>query len=262
LTQKETTLYIQHRLKIAGTNKEIFSPNAIKEIYNFSCGYPRMINIICNHSLLTGYSKGLKSINEFVIRECAAELSIWNYIKEKGKDKFPFSHKKITQKANKTYKLKSGRNGVIFLSVISKEEEDFIKYNLKTLCRVIKQNKPMQAGKEDKFTETPYVIYFKHNSIELLNRKLQDLDKIANYYLKYPKSKISVEGYTDSFGNYWYNKKLTRHRAEIVKNLLIKKGVSPIHIKIFSSELENLISRNVKSVGRKKNYSTVIEFPF
>jgi type II secretory pathway predicted ATPase ExeA len=249
LTQKETTLYIQHRLKIAGTNKEIFSPNAIKEIYNFSCGYPRMINIICNHSLLTGYSKGLKSINEFVIRECAAELSIWNYIKEKGKDKFPFSHKKITQKANKTYKLKSGRNGVIFLSVISKEEEDFIKYNLKTLCRVIKQNKPM-------------VIYFKHNSIELLNRKLQDLDKIANYYLKYPKSKISVEGYTDSFGNYWYNKKLTRHRAEIVKNLLIKKGVSPIHIKIFSSELENLISRNVKSVGRKKNYSTVIEFPF
>jgi general secretion pathway protein A len=38
LTQKETAMYIRHRLKIAGATGEIFSPKAIKEIYNFSRG--------------------------------------------------------------------------------------------------------------------------------------------------------------------------------------------------------------------------------
>lgn len=262
LTQKETTLYIQHRLKVAGANGEIFGPNAIREIYNFSCGYPRIINVICNHSLLTGYSKGLKSINEFVIRECASELSIRNYNKKKSEDNHPFLHKENIQKANKTYKLQSGRNGNLLLSVISKEDENFIKYNLKTLCRVIKQNEPVLVGKEEKYTKMPFVIYFKHNSLELLSRELQNLDKIANYYLKHAKLKISVGGYTDPLGNYWYNKKLTPYRAEIVKKLLIRKGVSPIHIKVFGTELENLISNNVKPAGIRKIHSAVIEFPF
>jgi len=262
LTQKETALYIQHRLKIAGATGEIFNPKAIKEIFNFSRGYPRMINIICDHSLLTGYSKELKSINEFVIRECAAVLNNQNYIKKKDEDNLPFSHKKRIQKANKTYKSPSWRNKVLIVAVLSKQEKDFIKSNLKTLVRVINQSVHIRVGKGEEFTGTPHVIYFKHNSKELLNWKLQDLDQIANYYLKYPKIIIFIQGYTDSFGNYWYNKKLTRYRAEIVKNLLIGKGVSPINIKVFANEPENLISSKAKPAGRIQNYSAVMEFPF
>jgi type II secretory pathway predicted ATPase ExeA len=262
LTQKETEMYIRHRLKIAGATEEIFNPKAIKEIYNFSRGYPRMINVICVHSMLTGYSEELKSINEFVIRECATELNIQNYVKEKREDNLPFSHKKRIQKANKTYKLQSWRNKILTVAVLSKQEKDFIKSNFKTLFRVIEQSELIRVGKGEEFTETPHVIYFKHNSIELLNWKLQDLDQITNYYRKNPKIKISIEGYTDSFGNYWYNKKLTRYRAEIVKNLLIRKDVSPINIKVFGNEPENLISSYAKPAARIKNYSAVIEFPF
>jgi type II secretory pathway predicted ATPase ExeA len=262
LTQKETAMYIRHRLKIAGATGEIFSPKAIKEIYNFSRGYPRMINIICNHSMLTGYSEELKSINEFVIRECAAELKIQNYVKEKREDSLPFLHKKRIQKANKTYKLQSWRNKVLTVAVLSKQENDFIKSNFKTLFRAIEQSELIRVGKGEEFTETPHVIYFKHDSIELLNWKSQDLDQITNYYRKNPKIKISIEGYTDSFGNYWYNKKLTRDRAEILKNLLIRKDVSPVNIKVFGNEPENLISNYAKPAARIKNYSAVIEFPF
>ena len=53
LTENETWHYIRHRLKIAGTNQEIFHSKAVQEIYSFSQGYPRLINIICDHALLT-----------------------------------------------------------------------------------------------------------------------------------------------------------------------------------------------------------------
>ncbi len=76
LTEAETRLYIKHRLKVAGATREIFGRDAIREIYNFSGGYPRLINIICDHALLTGYSYDLKSIDKKVIKECEQELQI------------------------------------------------------------------------------------------------------------------------------------------------------------------------------------------
>jgi general secretion pathway protein A len=76
LTEAETRLYIKHRLKIAGATREIFGRGAIRQIYNFSGGYPRLINIICDHALLTGYSYDLKSIDKKVIKECEQELQI------------------------------------------------------------------------------------------------------------------------------------------------------------------------------------------
>ena len=262
LTEKETALYIRHRLKIAGATGEIFNPRAIKEIYSFSRGYPRMINIICNHSLLTGYSKELKSIDELVVKECAAELNGHNHIKKKGEDNLLASHKKGVQQPINTFKPHSWLNKVINIAVISEQEKDFIKSNLATLSGVIRQNEHIRAGKGKKFTETPYVIYFKDNSIELLDSKLQNLNQVVNYYLKNPKLEISIGGYTDSLGNYWYNKKLTRYRAKIVQNHLIKKGVSPNNLKVFCSETENQIPCKARSAGMTRNYSAVIEYQF
>ncbi len=76
LAEAETRLYIKHRLKVAGATREIFDRSAIREIYNYSGGYPRLINIICDHALLTGYSYDLKSIDKKVIKECEHELQI------------------------------------------------------------------------------------------------------------------------------------------------------------------------------------------
>ena len=76
LTEAEARLYIKHRLKVAGATRDIFARDAIREIYNYSGGYPRLINIICDHALLTGYSYDLKSIGKKVIKECEQELQI------------------------------------------------------------------------------------------------------------------------------------------------------------------------------------------
>jgi general secretion pathway protein A len=76
LTEHESRDYINHRLKIAGCTKELFKSDALRNIYSFSHGYPRLINIICDHALLTGYSAGKKTIDAAVIKECEKELRI------------------------------------------------------------------------------------------------------------------------------------------------------------------------------------------
>jgi len=76
LTINETTEYIEHRLKVAGATKNIFKKNCINEIYNFAKGYPRLINIICDRALLTGYVKEVKVISSAIVKECANELSM------------------------------------------------------------------------------------------------------------------------------------------------------------------------------------------
>lgn len=76
LSEPETRNYINHRLKIAGAKREIFSKDAICGVYSFSAGYPRLINIICDHALLTGYATGLKVIDRKVIEECEREFQI------------------------------------------------------------------------------------------------------------------------------------------------------------------------------------------
>ncbi len=76
LSEEETGEYIRHRLKVAGTEKTIFSEGAVREIVAFSDGFPRMINIICDHALLTGFVKGKDTIDESIIRECIKDLQI------------------------------------------------------------------------------------------------------------------------------------------------------------------------------------------
>jgi len=76
LTEPETEKYIKHRLKVAGATREIFEADAVHDIYLFSRGYPRLINIICDHALLTGYASGLETIDTSVIKECERELEI------------------------------------------------------------------------------------------------------------------------------------------------------------------------------------------
>lgn len=76
LSENEIGEYIRSRLKVAGSEENIFSSEAIHEIFLFSCGLPRLINIICDHALLTGYVKGAKKINLDIIKECKKELKI------------------------------------------------------------------------------------------------------------------------------------------------------------------------------------------
>ena len=76
LTETETQLLIQHRLEVAGGKIALIDPEALKFIYGFSNGCPRLINSICDQALLTGYSNGIKRIYKGIIKECATNLGL------------------------------------------------------------------------------------------------------------------------------------------------------------------------------------------
>ena len=78
LTEQETRDYIEYRLAVAGVYKKLFDKGALREIYRFSNGYPRLINIIADRALLTGYTRNAKKIDRSIVRECAQELDISN----------------------------------------------------------------------------------------------------------------------------------------------------------------------------------------
>lgn len=83
LTPDETDKYITHRLKIAGALQTIFQPSAVQEIFMYSGGFPRRINVICDHALLTGYVREKQIIDADIIHECAKDLDIKLYKKNR-----------------------------------------------------------------------------------------------------------------------------------------------------------------------------------
>ena len=77
LDREETLHYIQHRLKVAGWEHnlhELFDEQAIDAIFAHSQGIPRLINVLCDRTLLAAFVKGIKTINAAVVEEADSEL--------------------------------------------------------------------------------------------------------------------------------------------------------------------------------------------
>lgn len=75
LDLSETQAYIQHRLRIAGAvDTVIFDNAAIEKIHAYSNGVPRLINMICDRALLTGFLREQKPITASVIDEVGKEM--------------------------------------------------------------------------------------------------------------------------------------------------------------------------------------------
>ena len=76
LSLHECCEYVSHRLKVAGGELSIFTANALESIYSYSGGIPRIVNVLCDNALLTGYALGSKEIDTGILREVAEDLSI------------------------------------------------------------------------------------------------------------------------------------------------------------------------------------------
>jgi type II secretory pathway predicted ATPase ExeA len=68
--------YIASRLKQAGGYPKIFSSKAIEEIYRYSGGIPRLINVICDNAMISAYALDRKEIVPSLIREVADDLHL------------------------------------------------------------------------------------------------------------------------------------------------------------------------------------------
>ena len=76
-TLEETGKYIQVRLGISGASADpIFSAEAVEAIFEYSRGIPRVINLLCEHALITGFADQLRPIPARVPRQVAKEFEL------------------------------------------------------------------------------------------------------------------------------------------------------------------------------------------
>ncbi len=78
MSRHETAGYVSHRLTVAGAGNAKtpvrFEPGAIREIFRYSHGTPRLINALGDKALLAGYVSGTSRINRRLVRRAAREL--------------------------------------------------------------------------------------------------------------------------------------------------------------------------------------------
>jgi len=77
LTKEQTHDYIAERLRIAGASGElIFSPKTVETIHLYSLGIPRVVNLLCEHSLINAYVEQQRLISPKIVEDVAHEFQL------------------------------------------------------------------------------------------------------------------------------------------------------------------------------------------
>lgn len=72
---EDTRAYVRHRLRVAGCGLTVaFTPSALRCVYRFSGGTPRLINIVCDRALLVGYGESRRVIDPGTVKSAIREV--------------------------------------------------------------------------------------------------------------------------------------------------------------------------------------------
>ncbi|SHI45120.1 general secretion pathway protein A [Malonomonas rubra DSM 5091] len=72
---EDTRAYVLHRLKIAGAKShDLFQESALAQVYRFSKGTPRLVNILCDRALLVAYARDARSVTKADVQTAQKEL--------------------------------------------------------------------------------------------------------------------------------------------------------------------------------------------
>jgi general secretion pathway protein A len=75
LDLEDMASYIDHRLEIAGGWKAAtFAPGALKKIFSYSNGLPRLVNVLCDRALLIGFTEESREISPKMVDLAIREL--------------------------------------------------------------------------------------------------------------------------------------------------------------------------------------------
>ena len=76
LTLTQTQEYIAERLRLAGSTEKIFTDGALEQVYRHSRGIPRLINLVCEHALISGYVDQNPEVGAEVVEAVSLELEL------------------------------------------------------------------------------------------------------------------------------------------------------------------------------------------
>jgi type II secretory pathway predicted ATPase ExeA len=76
LSSEETQAYIAERLRIAGARQPVLSPEAVQLVHRYSKGIPRLINLLCEHAMISAYVEQIKPIPARIVESVSTELDL------------------------------------------------------------------------------------------------------------------------------------------------------------------------------------------
>src|ERR1700729_3166835 len=76
LTESQTHAYVAERLRIAGATWQIFSLAALDLVHRYSRGIPRIINLLCEPSLIVAYVEQVQQVTAAMVEGVAIELEL------------------------------------------------------------------------------------------------------------------------------------------------------------------------------------------
>jgi general secretion pathway protein A len=77
LTQEQTRDYISERLRIAGaTGEPIFGKEAVEAVHLYSLGIPRVVNLLCEHSLVNSFVEQKRQVTAKIVEDVAHEFQL------------------------------------------------------------------------------------------------------------------------------------------------------------------------------------------
>ena len=99
----------------------------------------------------------------------------------------------------------------------------------------------------------PGSVYFDTGRADVKSGAAERIARIGEALAGAPDRKILVEGHTDSTGSTVTNEKLSNHRAEAVKAILVAHGVSPDRIETHGYAATKPVASNATPAGRSEN---------
>ena len=96
-------------------------------------------------------------------------------------------------------------------------------------------------------------VTFKTSSSQLTKTSYAPLNDVAVMLKAHPEWHLTIEGFTDASGSQEYNLALSQQRADVVKNYLVKRGISSGQITAIGYGKARAIGDNGTSVGKAKN---------
>jgi general secretion pathway protein A len=74
LSRRDTEEYVRYRLSVARCQRPLFTAWALRRVYGYSGGVPRLVNVICDRALLGAYAWNKNKVGGGVVRRAAAEV--------------------------------------------------------------------------------------------------------------------------------------------------------------------------------------------
>jgi type II secretory pathway predicted ATPase ExeA len=85
LDAREARDYINERMRIGGASSApIFTPEAIDAIHFYSGGIPRLMNLLCEYTLITAYSEQTRPAAAHIVERVARELQFEDFKLSRG----------------------------------------------------------------------------------------------------------------------------------------------------------------------------------